>query len=42
MLWCDDCDDVVSVAKLLIVVYPNGKSKKAISDLMEMLQQYVL
>jgi len=39
-MWCDDCGDIVSVAKPLIVVYPSGKSKKAISDLMEMLQQY--
>lgn len=39
-MWCDDCGDVVSVAKPLLVVYPSGKSKKAISDLIEMLQQY--
>jgi len=38
-MWCDDCGDVVTVAKPIIVAYPNGKSKKAIKDLIELLQQ---
>jgi hypothetical protein len=39
-VWCDDCGDIVTVAKPIIVVYPNGKTKKAVDDLIELLQKY--
>jgi len=39
-LWCDDCGDIVTIAKPLIVAYPSNKNKKATSDLIEMLQRY--
>jgi len=39
-MWCDDCGDVVTAAKPIMVAYPSGKSKKAIDDLVELLQQY--
>jgi len=39
-VFCDDCGDIVTIAKPLIVAYPSGKNKKAVEDLITLLQQY--
>jgi len=39
-MWCDDCGDIVTAAKPIIVAYPSGKTKKATDDLIELLQKY--
>jgi chitinase len=39
-VWCDDCGDIVAISKPIIIAYPNGKSKKAIKDLVELIQGY--
>jgi len=39
-VFCDDCGDLVTAAKPIIVVYPSGKTKKAVEDLITLLQQY--
>jgi len=39
-IFCDDCGDLVTTAKPIIVVYPSGKTKKANDDLIELLQKY--
>jgi hypothetical protein len=39
-MWCDDCGDIVTISKPIIVAYPNGKQKKITKDLIELLQEY--
>ena len=39
-MFCDDCGDIVTAAKPIIVAYPSGKTKKAVEDLITLLQQY--
>jgi len=39
-MWCDDCGDIVTIAKPLIVAYPSNKNKKATADLIELLQKF--
>jgi hypothetical protein len=38
-MWCDDCGDIITAAKPIIVVYPSGKTKKATDDLIKLLQK---
>jgi len=39
-MWCDDCGDIVTAAKPIIVAYPSGKTKKATKDLIELAQKF--
>lgn len=39
-MFCDNCGDLVTAAKVILVAYPSGKTKKATDDLMKLLQQY--
>jgi len=39
-VFCDDCGDIVAIAKPLIVAYPSNKNKKTTADLIELLQKF--